>query len=80
MFRNLKPGALFANYEWCTTETYDPSNTAHCQIMRAIEAGSGVPMIGSTADALEAARQAGFEIVFAEDLANFDPRYEEPWF
>ena len=36
-FRVLKPGGLFAFYEWCTTDKYDPTNPEHAKIIRGIE-------------------------------------------
>ena len=32
VYRILKPGGLFAFYEWAMTESYDPSNERHNQI------------------------------------------------
>lgn len=29
VYRVLKPGGLFASYEWITTDKYDPSNRYH---------------------------------------------------
>jgi len=37
ILRVLKPGQLFAGYEWCLTDKYDPSNPQHSQIKKVIE-------------------------------------------
>lgn len=41
--RVLKPGQLFAGYEWCATDLYDPSNARHKDVMAEIELGNGLP-------------------------------------
>ena len=32
IYRVLKPGGIFAFYEWCMTESFDPTNKEHVQI------------------------------------------------
>lgn len=39
IFRTLKPGGLFADYEWLTTAKYDPENPVHKEIMLGLEVG-----------------------------------------
>lgn len=41
IFRVLKPGQIFACYEWCLTPKYDPSNEHHRLIKKKIEEGDG---------------------------------------
>ncbi|KAL1915799.1 uncharacterized protein VTP21DRAFT_6558 [Calcarisporiella thermophila] len=69
MFRLLKPGGLCGIFEWCTTENYDPSNEKHRQIIFGIETGNSIAKIRSTAEALEAAKSVGFEVIEEYDLA-----------
>lgn len=83
----MKPGQLYANYEWCTTAKYDPENEEQWKIIRAIEEGDSLPKLVSIADADAAAREAGFEIVETEDLAEGGPgqvglmlRFLHGWF
>lgn len=62
IYRVLKPGQCFAAYEWCMTDHYDPNNETHKKIKAEIELGNGLPDVRSTAQCLEALKQAGFEV------------------
>lgn len=42
MFRCLKPGGKFANYEWIVTDKYDPKNAEHKRV-KVRPANSGHP-------------------------------------
>ena len=44
VFRVLKPGGLFASYEWVSTKLYDPNNPEHVRIMDEINYGNGLPV------------------------------------
>lgn len=68
--RVLKPGAIFACYEWCLTDAYDPTNPEHVLIKKQIEEGDGLPDIVSTHHCLTAMKKAGFEILEERDLVN----------
>jgi len=70
IYRVLKPGAIFACYEWCLTDKYDPSNPEHVLIKKQIEEGDGLPDIASTHHCLTALKKAGFEILEERDLVN----------
>lgn len=79
IYRVLRPGACFAGYEWCLTETFDPSNAEHQRIKKDIETGDGLPDIARTSEVHAAFREAGFEVLEARDLApESDP--ETPWY
>eukprot|EP00246_Nothoceros_aenigmaticus_P006168 TRINITY_DN18951_c0_g1_i1.p1 TRINITY_DN18951_c0_g1~~TRINITY_DN18951_c0_g1_i1.p1 ORF type:complete len:344 (+),score=41.99 TRINITY_DN18951_c0_g1_i1:158-1189(+) len=75
--RVLKPGQLFAGYEWCMTSAYDPKNSEHQQIKAAIEVGDGLPDIRTTKQCLAALHDAGFEVLLEEDLAQTG---QLPWY
>jgi len=70
VFRVLKPGAIYACDEWCMTDKFDPTNKNHLRIKKEIEEGDGLPGLYSTAASLEAMKNAGFEILHEEDLAE----------
>ena len=70
MSRVLKPGAVFACYEWCLTDKYDPANPEHVKIKKQIEEGGGLPDIASMHHCLKALEEAGFEIPEERDLVN----------
>lgn len=70
IYRVLKPGAVFACYEWCLTDKYDPENSEHVLIKKQIEEGDGLPDIATTHHCLTALKKAGFEILEERDLVN----------
>ncbi len=43
IFRVLKPGGLFATYEWVATKMFDPANPEHVRIIDEINYGNGLP-------------------------------------
>ena len=44
IYRVLKPGALFASYEWVATAKFDAGNPDHVRIMDDINYGNGLPV------------------------------------
>ena len=44
IFRVLKPGGMFATYEWVATKMFDPDNKEHVKIMDEINFGNGLPV------------------------------------
>jgi sterol 24-C-methyltransferase len=79
VFRLLKPGGLFAGYEWVMTPRFNPDNERHRYIKHMIEVGDGVPNLKPVADVTESLRLAGFEILECGDLApQCDP--QTPWY
>ncbi|PUZ44485.1 hypothetical protein GQ55_8G104100 [Panicum hallii var. hallii] len=77
IYRVLKPGQYFALDELCLTDKFDPNNTKHKDIKAEIELGSGLPDIRSTRECIQAMKDAGFEVIFAKDLAEDS---ECPWY
>ena len=77
--RVLKPGALFAGYEWCLTDLYDPNSPRHREIKKGIEEGDGLPDIRYTHQVDAALEKAGFELLEARDVAK-DSDPETPWY
>lgn len=78
IFRVLKPGGTYASYEWLLDDRYDASNSHHRQISYDIEIGDGIPALVKKSVAIKAFKDAGFEIIHDEDLA--DKGDEIPWF
>lgn len=79
VFRVLRPGAVFAGYDWCVTPAYDGGNPAHRDLKQRIEYGNALPEIASFADVTEGLRAAGFELIEARDRApDADP--QTPWY
>jgi len=78
IFKVLKPGGVFGVYEWCMTDTWDPSIPEHKALAHQIEVGSGIPEMRPLSQAREALEKVGFQIEFEEDLAERpDPI---PWY
>ncbi|KAJ2740089.1 Delta(24)-sterol C-methyltransferase [Coemansia sp. BCRC 34301] len=81
MYRVLKPGGYFAIYEWCLTDKFDETNELHKKLILDIEHGDGIPKLFGTDVALQAAKDAGFEIEIASDLAHETTAGNElPWY
>lgn len=79
LLRTMKPGALFGGYEWCLTDKYDAESAEHQKIKKEIEEGDGLPDIAYTWEIDAALKEAGFELLEAQDLATTgDP--ETPWY
>lgn len=80
IYRVLKPGSVFACYEWCLTDKYDPSNEKHRVIKKQIEEGDGLPDMITPTQVDSALKAAGFDILEARDAA-LDPNPGGiPWF
>ena len=62
IFRVLKPGQVFACYEWCLTPKYDPTDDLHRLIKKKIEEGDGLPDIATQNDCTSALQTVGFEV------------------
>jgi len=69
ILRVLKPGGIFACYEWCLTDKYDRNNAKHAKIKKAIEEGDGLPDMIHTWDIDAALLKVGFELVESRDMA-----------
>ncbi len=79
IFRVLRPGAVFAGYDWCMTPLYDNGNLEHREIREGIEFGNALPEIASFTDVTDGLMAAGFELVEARDRApDADPG--TPWY
>jgi len=79
VFRTLKPGGVFASYEWLTTPNYDSNNEEHVQAIKDIEYGNALPPIRSFEDVKAAAEAVGFEVISDADLAQ-DVVDTRPWY
>jgi len=72
IYNSLKPGALFACYEWCMTDKYIPGDPEHERIKKLIEEGDGLPDICHTSVCSKAMLAAGFELLEERDMADDD--------
>lgn len=79
IFRVLKPGQVFACYEWCLTPKYDVNNKDHQLIKKKIEEGDGLPDMASQEDVVKALKSVGFEVIESRDMALDDVLGGQPW-
>mmetsp|Transcript_13137 Transcript_13137/g.25146 ORF Transcript_13137/g.25146 Transcript_13137/m.25146 type:complete len:373 (-) Transcript_13137:228-1346(-) len=70
-YRLLKPGGMFASYEWLMTDKYDSSIEEHKVIKRGVEHGDGLPELIGIKDAVGALKEVGFEVVEHYDVAKW---------
>ena len=79
--RVLKPGGLFAGYEWVMINGYDPNNKRHVRIKEGIEVGNGLPTLCDPQHIIDCLEKAGFEILDCYDAnANCHAPNEIPWY
>eukprot|EP00656_Telonema_subtile_P047066 TRINITY_DN5385_c0_g1_i1.p1 TRINITY_DN5385_c0_g1~~TRINITY_DN5385_c0_g1_i1.p1 ORF type:complete len:370 (-),score=94.69 TRINITY_DN5385_c0_g1_i1:84-1193(-) len=80
ILRVLKPGGVFATYEWCLTDSYDKENAEHRYIKKAIEEGDGLPDMCHTSVCTKALSTSGFDVVEARDAALDGHEGGDPWY
>jgi sterol 24-C-methyltransferase len=82
IYRVLKPGSVFACYEWCMTDKYQSSKPVHLSMKAQIEKGNGLPDIITTKECYKALQEAGFEVFEARDLCedSLGRRGGQPWY
>ena len=80
--RTLKPGGLFAIYDWVMLEgKYDPKNKDHVRVKEGIEVGNGLPTLALPSEIIAAFEASGFEVVDHFDLnRNVHASNEIPWY
>mmetsp|Transcript_114780 Transcript_114780/g.246690 ORF Transcript_114780/g.246690 Transcript_114780/m.246690 type:complete len:405 (-) Transcript_114780:107-1321(-) len=69
IYRVLKPGQMFATYEWCLTPKYDTNNELHRLVKKKIEEGDGLPDMATEKECVDALKAVGFEVLEARDMA-----------
>lgn len=79
--RVLKPGGLFAGYEWVMTDKYDPNNKNHVRVKEGIEVGNGLPTLQHYTHIVECLEKAGFEVIeYFDANAGVHSKFEIPWY
>ncbi|KAJ7578346.1 delta-sterol C-methyltransferase [Mycena floridula] len=78
IFKVLKPGGIFAVYEWVMTDAWDPSIPDHKEIAHGIEFGCGIPQLRPIRQARDALTSVGFIIEHEDDLAEYNDPI--PWY
>merc|ERR1712228_507639 len=69
VYRVLKPGGLFASYEWVLCEDrFDAQNKDHLQTKYEVEKGNALPDLITDKECIDNFKQSGFEVVSATDL------------
>jgi sterol 24-C-methyltransferase len=65
--RVLKPGSLFASYEWAMTPRFDAADPDHRRVRRDIEIANGNLHVSTVAEITDAVAAAGLELLQVED-------------
>jgi sterol 24-C-methyltransferase len=78
--RVMRPGGMFATYEWVLTEKYDAANAEHRWCKKKIEEGDGLPDLLTAREVDQALEIAGFEILETEDVALYLNPGDIPWY
>jgi len=68
--RLLKPGGLFAVYEWCITPRYDRDNAEHRRVRFGIEKGNSLPSLATFDEVQRGLELSGFEVLETTDRAD----------
>jgi sterol 24-C-methyltransferase len=77
----LKPGGMFAGYEWVMTDKYDPKNKDHVRIKEGIEVGNGLPTLVHYSHVVECMEKSGFEVLDHFDAnRNVHAENSLPWY
>lgn len=79
ILRVLKPGAIFATYDWGLTDEYDQNNAEHRKIKHDIEEGNSLPELINVRKISQQLVESGFEPVHSRDLA-LDPHQSVTWY
>lgn len=79
--RVLKPGGLFAGYDWVMTDNYDPKNADHVRIKEGIEVGNGLPTLCHYTHIRDCLEKSGFEVLDEYDANRGVHAVNEiPWY
>lgn len=79
VFRVLRPGGVFAGYDWCMTPLFNRDDPKHRQLKESIERTNALPELGPFADVSDSLEAAGFEILDVQDRAA-DTDFGIPWY
>ena len=80
LLRVVKPGGYFGSYEWCLTDKYDATNERHKELKWMIEIGDGLPDISTTDEVVAALKEAGWEVLEAEDMVYKEQDCHISWY
>uniref|UniRef100_A0A7S3E4N0 SAM-dependent methyltransferase Erg6/SMT-type domain-containing protein n=1 Tax=Chloropicon laureae TaxID=464258 RepID=A0A7S3E4N0_9CHLO len=69
IYRVLKPGGKFVNYEWVATPLFDRENADHVKCIDAINYANALPEMRHHSEIAQVARKVGFEVLEEMDLA-----------
>jgi len=62
------------------TSKYDPNNTEHQRIKKSIELGNSIPDLLQPPEVLDCLEKAGFELIEAKDVGEYDNSTDIPWY
>ncbi|MEJ0019572.1 MAG: methyltransferase domain-containing protein [Acetobacteraceae bacterium] len=74
--RVLRPGGLFASYEWALTDRFDPTDPDHLRLRHDIEFTNAIGHLSTAQEIVDAVGRSGLELVQVEDRCAGS---EIPW-
>ena len=80
IFRLLRPGGEIAAVDWCLTERFDAGDDRHLDVRERIEFGNATPNLLTTVQQVEAAEDAGFEVLAATTDQAATSDLGTPWY
>ncbi|KAF9429129.1 Delta(24)-sterol C-methyltransferase [Entomortierella beljakovae] len=81
VYRILKPGGVFGNYEWVLTDKFDPTNAEHMRLVRGIEVGNGIARLATAKECVQSLKNAGFDVQVFKDISDFSVTGDSiPWY
>lgn len=80
VFKVLKPGSIFACYEWCLTDVFDKDNLQHKNIKHAIEEGNGLPELCHYSECVSALKESGFVMIENGDADLYSNLKGSSWY
>ena len=69
VFRVLRPGGVFAGYDWCMKPRFGVGSLQHRELKERIEYSNAAPELATFTDVTEWLQAAGFEHIEARDHA-----------
>ena len=80
IYRVLKPGALFWGQEMCMTDKFDPGDSQHRAIKKALMHGIALNDIATMSQVNHSLETAGFQVIEAKDRAVEENGPTTPWY
>ena len=78
--RVLKPGGVFAVYEWFLTDSFSAANAVHTEVRHRLERGDGITNMLTISEGLDALATSGLLLEHHEDRAEAGLKDKKWWY